>query len=227
MSRRVVHIDAPPRPRTGRQMYVAWAALLIAVPALFLGVQNHREHNRADLSTVEDDDLRFSSLVSFQDRGTDTTDPDDFKHVTSVTVRNSGPLPASGVVLVPDRAIRGGMPPAQHDPGYRPLIELGTIGPCEEVEIQIERNDLYRVWLRLLPHAARDLWSDDVPTWTTSELLFTVAGKDWRTTVRSVRRIKERAYDGVRSDADFTAARITAEEVSAVTRSAATCLRTA
>lgn len=201
-------------------------ALILAVPGVIFAMSTFRDQQglnrdqqtlnqeqlRLNRMALERNERRYASRVSFWDVDTYTDKPDERVHVTLVKIRNMAPLPVKDVVLIGAPSVRGDLSalPQATDGGadYRPLVQVKTIPPCHEMAVWVERGDLHTAWLRMLRPYVRGLGVADVPNWASAGMYFTVAGQDWAATNDSLRSSSARVYEGVRSDADFAAARV-------------------
>jgi hypothetical protein len=201
------------------QAFATIVALLLAVPGVIFAMRTYHGQqvlNREQLTLNEialaRNERRYASRVSFWDAGTYVDKPDEREHVTLVKIRNMTPLPVTDVVLRSAPSVRGRLPLPRPETGgeaaYRPLVQLKTIPPCHEMDVWVHRGDLYGAWLRMLRPQVRELDIADVPNWATAGMYFVVAGKNWEATHDSLEPRSTRVYEGVRSDADFAAARI-------------------
>jgi hypothetical protein len=193
-------------------------ALLLAVPGVILARNTYRDQQKLNLDqrrlngiALEREGRRYAAGVSFWDMGPYTNDKvgkgkgkrvvpkPESRHVTDVRIRNTTGLPVTNVVLfsVP-RPGTGG------ESAYRPVVQVRTIAPCQEMIVWVERQDLSRAWLRM----GVDLEMKDVPLWATGGMYFRIGGTDWELTDQSLRSVMTRHFDGVREDADLFAARI-------------------
>lgn len=194
-------------------------ALFLAVPGVLFAISTYndqqeliRDQQILNRIAVERNDRRYASRVTFWDAGSYTNKPDKRREVTLVKVRNMTPLPITDVVLLGAASIRGNLPSPRSETdgeaGYRPLVRVKTLGPCHEMEVWVERGDLYGAWRRMLRPHVRELDIADVPNWVSARMYFVVAGQNWEETTRSLEPRSARVYDGVRSPADLAAASI-------------------
>ncbi|MFC7532027.1 hypothetical protein [Actinoplanes sp. GCM10030250] len=182
------------------QSIAAVIALILAIPGVLFAMKTYRDQqklNRDQLvinrMVVDRYERRYASRVSFWDSGPYLDKPDAYFHVTLVTIRNMAPSPITDVVMAGAPSIRGDLPaPVDGRAAYQPLVHLKTIAPCQEVEVWVEKGDLYHAWTDLL---GRPVAMSDVPTWTSARMYFIVAGTDWEATDRSLTPVSARVGD--------------------------------
>jgi hypothetical protein len=200
-------------------------ALLVAIPGVIIAARTYRDQQKLsrdqgslNAMALEREARRYASGVSFWDMGPYTMDKvgkgkakhavpkTESRHVTDVRIRNTTTLPVTNLVLfsVPRPGTAGAA-------AYRPVVQVRTIAPCQEMIVWVERQDLYGAWQRM----GAGLAMHDVPLWTTGGMYFRVGGTDWKLTNESLESVRgRRQFDGVPETGTFETARI-GEEASA------------